>query len=336
MRIASLLLLVGCTLACGPSVSSSGEPAPRTALSDLLGGTQPNDALPSDGKADDAHPARYTELVALQSPVKNQGHRGLCSIFSSTALLEHLQIEAGRTPSDLSEQFLQWSAKHELERPYAGEASGITDVLDALQRFGAVEGAQWPYDYFRWNATDDPACVGAVGTQPVRCLTNGEPPPAALAAPRTRLPRWHQVPVASIQSHMTATRTAVVAAVEVFVQAWNDKLSPLRRNGDNFDHGIVLYPNDADVVATRSRGSDGHAFLIVGWDDDLALPLLDERGAPTVDASGAPVLERGFYIFKNSYGTLEFGFKNPYGAGFGLVSKRYVETFGYAYGVDGP
>src|SRR5688500_4637400 len=43
-------------------------------------GAPDNDSLPDDGKADEILPAKFE--VGDQSPVKSQGSRGVCSIFS--------------------------------------------------------------------------------------------------------------------------------------------------------------------------------------------------------------------------------------------------------------
>jgi hypothetical protein len=75
----------------------------------------------------------------------------------------------------------------------------------------------------------------------------------------------------------------------------------------------------------------GHAIVLVGWDDELEVPLLDAMGQPRVDAMGAPVTERGFFLFKNSWGTGSFGTMNPKGAGYGWISYAYVEAYGSAY-----
>jgi hypothetical protein len=50
-------------------------------------------------------------------------------------------------------------------------------------------------------------------------------------------------------------------------------------------------------------------------------------------------MEKGFYIFKNSWGTNIFGVTNPYGAGYGYIAQRYITDFGTAYVTsvpDGP
>jgi hypothetical protein len=40
-------------------------------------------------------------------------------------------------------------------------------------------------------------------------------------------------------------------------------------------------------------------------------------------------MEKGFWLFKNSWGTASFGVENPYGAGYGWLSYRYVDEYGF-------
>src|SRR5206468_1999852 len=75
---------------------------------------------------------------------------------------------------------------------------------------------------------------------------------------------------------------------------------------------------------------EGHAILIVGWDDDAEFPMRDEKGQPVLDAAGKARTEKGFYIFKNSWDTDSFGVDNPNGAGYGYLSYKYVAEYGSA------
>src|SRR4051812_14249985 len=40
-------------------------------------------------------PAKFTDLRELMSPIRNQAKRGVCSIFSTIGLMEHLYIKEG-------------------------------------------------------------------------------------------------------------------------------------------------------------------------------------------------------------------------------------------------
>ena len=78
----------------------------------LLEGAPDNETLPGERKSDVTYPATFDDLVELQSSVKSQGSRGVCSIFSTVGLMEHLYIKEGTYQNpDFSEQYLQWSVK---------------------------------------------------------------------------------------------------------------------------------------------------------------------------------------------------------------------------------
>ena len=74
----------------------------------------------------------------------------------------------------------------------------------------------------------------------------------------------------------------------------------------------------------------------MGWDDDLEVQQVDGEGNFVVDAEGNPVKEKGFFLFKNSWGTGSFGSENPLGDGYGWISMRYVEEYLSARASDLP
>ncbi|HWM87993.1 MAG TPA: proprotein convertase P-domain-containing protein, partial [Kofleriaceae bacterium] len=102
-----------------------------------------------------------------------------------------------------------------------------------------------------------------------------------------------------------------------------------------WNQGYVLYPNARDKQVSSEQRA-GHAVLIVGWDDVLEVPTVDENGEQVLDQNGNPVVERGFYIIKNSWGTGGFGVENPHGAGYGFMSQRYVHEYGSMRVTDVP
>ncbi|HUQ03301.1 MAG TPA: proprotein convertase P-domain-containing protein, partial [Kofleriaceae bacterium] len=127
----------------------------------------------------------------------------------------------------------------------------------------------------------------------------------------------------------------VVVGLTFFYQSWNHRRSELPVNADYWRRGIVLAPNAKDKEVSLAKRA-GHAIEIVGWDDDLEVPTVDEKGEVVKDAAGNPVVEKGFWIFKNSWGTGSFGAGNPHGDGYGYLSYAYVEEYGTAYASDVP
>ena len=314
--------------------TSEGQLSP---LDPLISGAPSNAELPEDGKFDAVYPVRF-DLVATQSSIKSQGRRGVCSIFSTVALMEHLYLQEGTIPDpDFSEQFLQWSAKIEVGAYQNTGGSSARDNLRAIHEFGIVTEAAWPYESSGWGTSQDPRCTGT--DRPTICYTNGDPSAEVLTAPRYTLPagRYVNSRPRSIKAFMTENDAAVVAGMTFYYQAWNHGGSPLPTNRDYFSEGYILYPNARDQeTSTTEEKRAGHSILIVGWDDALEVATVDAEGAIVLDESGQPVMERGFWLIKNSWGTGGFGIRNEHGAGYGWLSMRYVEEFASVYGSGRP
>ncbi|MEM7160436.1 MAG: proprotein convertase P-domain-containing protein [Myxococcota bacterium] len=334
--IAALALsgLVWGAVACDAPQSNALEDAPLSDYDALFADAPGNDELPYQIKADGPAPRTF-DLVDLQSPVKSQGSRGVCSIFSTVALMEHLYIAAGVEEADFSEQYLQWSVKEQLGLFTDSSGSNSTSNLRAIQRHGIPHESAWEYETREWGEEDDPACTGP--DRPTFCFTNGSPPDAAVEAEKFFLPRgrWLNSGRESLLDHMRVSGTGVVVGLDFFYQAWNHGGSSLTRSRDAWRQGIVGYPNADDIEESR-RNRAGHSVLLVGWDLDMERPRVAADGSPVLDAEGNQVMDEGFYIFKNSWGTHNFGVDNPYGAGYGFLSMDYVEDFGSARVSDVP
>jgi C1A family cysteine protease len=301
-------------------------------------GVPTNGSLLDIGKADAVYPAKSTELLATQSPVKDQNRRGVCTIFTTTALMEHLYIKAGMAMPSFSEQYLQWSVKTELGVFPDAEGSNISDNVEAVHRFGVVDEATDPYVGTQWTAADDAACAitGAEDqTLPTKCWTQGTPSDAIRTAKKYTLPEGKFINTTDIKAHITNEHTAVGVGIDFFYQAWNHGASTLPIDRSQMRAGIVRFPNAQDVIESH-KARAGHGILIVGWDDDLQVQKVDAQDKPMVDGHGDPVMEKGFYIFKNSWGTAVFGVTNPNGAGYGYISEKYIEQYGTAYVVGVP
>lgn len=338
--LAGASLLAGSVLGCNQSPTGDDpltfEEAQVSDLAALMDGAPSNDTLAEEGKADERLPARY-DLLAIQSPVRNQARRGTCTIFATTALMESLYVAEGTIPNpDFSEQFLQWSTKRELGRFTMSEGSNPEANLGAISRFGIVEESVWPYETSAWGASNDPACTGDEDSRPIQCFTNGEPPASALMAQRFTLPagRWINSRASSIQSYMVNNHLPVVVSGTFFYQAWSHGGSMLPVSSDRKRHGVVQYPSAEDQTDSRMRPA-GHGILLVGFDNEMRVQRIDAMGQPEVDAMGQPVYDTGFYLFKNSWNTswsteqVEGTTTHP--AGFGWISQRYVQEFMTAY-----
>lgn len=332
--LAAMLTLAACaTEGVDPDDdTASAPPVDDPILADatvLLEGAPDNAELPGEGKADQELPLRFTELNRMQSPVKSQGSRGVCSIFSTAAYMEHLYITEGTiTDPDFSEQYLQWSAKVEVGSFQNTSGSNATFNLQAITDFGIPEERAWPYETTQWGASNDAECEGEEDL-PTKCYTNGDPPQEALDAEKFHLPRSRFISTRTrdVKSHIFNTKTGVVVGLTFFYQSWNHRRSELPRNLEYWGEGYVLYPNAKDKEISLQKRA-GHSILLLGWDDELEVPIRDENGEVMVDESGQPIKEKGFFLFKNSWGKGSFGAENAFGDGFGWISYRYVQEFG--------
>ena len=312
--------LMSCTDMTDDPSGDSGAP-PLSSEADVR--NPDKSPIPDDSKADEVYPAKF-DLVAEQSPVKNQGSRGVCSVFATTAQAENLYIKAGRRDADFSEQFLQWSVKREIGSfPDSSGSTGYDNMLSVV-RFGTVDENIWPYQPRPWSVSNDPACTAE--TKATQCHTNGEPPAAALQAERHKVPSSRWVNINSMKSHLVNKKTSLVVSMTFFLQSWNHGNSTLPVNSEYWTQGYVTYPNAIDREKSLIKRA-GHAVLIVGWDDNLEVAMRDEAGKPVLDAAGNPQKEKGFWLFKNSWGTTSFGVSNPFGAGYGWLSMKYTREY---------
>ena len=297
---------------------------------DINEGAPDNGTLPDDNKSDAIYPEKFELPKAEQSVVKSQGSRGVCSIFASTAMVENLYLKAGMPVAevDFSEQYTQWSVKNEVGTFRNSEGSNVDSNLQSVVRFGVVKEAAWPYESAPWTAANDPACTGGENL-PTKCYTNGEPPASATSAPKFKLPASRWLNTNSIKAHLTTKKTGVGVGMTFFYQSWNHRKSTIPVDAEMWRQGYVTYPNAKDKTESATQRA-GHAIEIIGWDNELEVPMRDGEGKPVLDTNGQPKMEKGFWLFKNSWGTASFGVAHPYGAGYGWLSFKYVEEYGRA------
>ena len=244
------------------------------------------------------------DLLAFVTPVKDQGHRGTCVAFASVALVETLVKSANKQTMDLSEEFIYWASK---SLPGAtlpnSDGSFPLNMLNTAAKYGVPAEQVWPYELRGWwsDSTNHKNCVDAYKKNPEKlpteCVTNGTAPQAASEAQKVKVVGQQEVEttpetiVGFINSGFP-----VAIGVSVFEKAWgfDDPKS------DKFIEGLVTVPDAAD------KEIGGHAVLIVGYDLDAQV-----------------------YLFKNSWGTSEWGSKSKY-PGFGTMPMNYVRKFGIA------
>jgi hypothetical protein len=293
---------------------------------DINEGAPPNGSLPDDNKADANYPAKFE--VGDQSPVKSQGSRGVCSVFSATAQIENLYIKGGMpvAEADFSEQYLQWGAKNLPGGSFRNTEGSTSDVnLRVTVSHGTVKEAAWPYETTKWTTANDPACTDGMNL-PTKCYTNGEPPAAVAQAEKFKLPSSRWINTNSIKAHITTKKTGVNCGMTFFYQSWNHRKSTLPVNAEYWRKGYVTMPNAEDTTKSLEARA-GHAIHLIGWDDNLEVQMRDKDGNLLENADGSPKMEKGFYLFKNSWGTAGFGIEHPTGAGYGWISAKYINQY---------
>ncbi|MEO8699923.1 MAG: proprotein convertase P-domain-containing protein [Kofleriaceae bacterium] len=295
-------------------------------------GAPDNSTLPDDNKADAIYPATFQ--VGDQSPVKSQGSRGVCSIFASTALVENVYLHAGMPTPDFSEMYMQWAVKNLGGAfPHTDGSSSDANLREVAVR-GTVAEGEWAYESFPWSAANDAECTGGENL-PTKCYTNGEPPPNVAMARKFKLASSRWINTNSIKAHIFTKKTGVNVGMTFFYQAWNHRSSTLPVNAENWRQGYVSYPNAEDKTASLAHRA-GHAIHLVGWDDNLEICMRDGAGADIADPAGGCKKEKGFYIFKNSWGTAGFGIQHATGPGYGYISYKYINEYASAVVGEAP
>lgn len=276
-------------------------------------------------------------LVGRQTPVKSQGGRGTCSIFSATGALESLLKIRSDADFDLSENYLEYLVMNYLKANNPTEGSDTPWNFTAFRKYGTILEERWPYEEHDWSKPDlpsaevqrrDTTCGDLRGRRRRICILSHRRPgvdPDALAA-RT----FHgEYQLASLYYQAINEKRVIdqildsghplILSIEFFYGAWNHRLMEEygigQRDMDAWKNGRVGIPNSNDVALSRIHPA-GHSIIIVGYDN-----------------------ERRVYYFKNSWGTTSFGSevdflegKQPT-IGYGTIEFDYAHSFGTFYRV---
>jgi C1A family cysteine protease len=207
------------------------------------------------------------DLCPLFPPIRDQGQRGTCVAFSVTAAHEVALLDKTGNLEDLSEETLYWHCKQNDGDNDPG--TSFDSAALALSQSGQPTEDKWPYDGFR----DDTAA-------------NYLPPQAALdpnvchkAQMKQVAPTIGEIRRLLEESHPVALGIPIN---DTFLLAPSGRI-PLPAPNDNF--------------------TDGHAILIVGYDD-----------------GNAP--DEGVFLFRNSWGD---GWGEQ---GYGYLPYAYVQQYG--------
>jgi C1A family cysteine protease len=330
------VLLLALLSACALNTESTEEDAeldamrlsfapPLAPLGTLNAHASPNEEIERiDRKEDDALPVRF-DLLATQSPVRDQGSRGTCVAHAIVALAEHFERKLYRNAhADFSEQYLYWLT-HSRQDGYGPlatdrviEGSDAYKELLQIREMGVPDEAVWPYEFYSRSTPQYPECaVDSAGHKEAACWTNGSPPSTAYGATMHRLGEGRQLArnTEELRAYIAARGDPVAIAFDVSM--------PIINAATNFEHGYITLPSDADSVFP----SGSHEVLVVGWDDNMRVQRVNASGLPEFGNDGSPVYDTGFFLFKNQWGTFGWGRRNSARPGYGWMSYRYFLRF---------
>lgn len=230
-------------------------------------------------------------------PIRDQGFRGTCVSFATTACCEQF---FGNPQLDLSEQFLYWAIKDVVGDTIPNQdGTWFEYSWQALAAVGICEEGLWPY-----NPAPIPGNISqADATNPTSAATQN-------AGGRLHGSSLYQTSggAAAVHSTLQSRSRPVGVSLPVFVD-------PLNPNFDNWNtsmgqiYGRIFDPPPTSIV------DGGHAVCITGFQPDPQEPL------------------GGWFIVRNSWGDTNWGANLPdpsyHGPepGYGQVSASYVDKY---------
>jgi hypothetical protein len=241
-------------------------------------------------------------------PVRDQGHRGTCVAFGSTACAEFfyrpmpplVDGPASALP-DLSEQFLYFQIKTATADPHPNaDGTWLRFARDALSAAGICLETLWPYV--------------ATAVAPVSGATPGQPtaPAVADAGTRVLMPvSYNAAPAPGAAATLLGLLRAgrpVAICLPVFGNPGQPNGVTNWTTPDGWAFGRVINPPPTTVV------QGGHCVCVVGYQPDAQEP------------------HGGYFIFRNSSNTAwaaqapSPGYASP-APGYGDISASYVDQY---------
>ncbi len=309
-------------------------------------------------------------VLKNQTSVKWQGHRSLCTIFSSIAVVEALYMtqNPGAKELDLSEEWLQYlNALH--SETGGGNGATLKRTFDLMKQYGVAMEKDMPFDPNNWSESSPEAqkhCKGLSDSMGnlrlTRCL-NGHRD--------VKLMQYSQEQLESIDPRLAKARESAKASLSTVLANLNFRnLNPeqvkesLRRglpvavvmnfyygswnhkgglalgiddiSSDLFAKGVVTYPEKGskDAELSLKNGVNRHSVEIVGYDDNIEMTYTKKM----MDGSVKTFTRKGVYYFKNSWDKKKFGSKfkvdNKKIPGFGMMAQDHANHLGQFMGVQ--
>lgn len=363
----NIILIIGWMLLARPAIAEIDNAFLDSRYLDIR---PPQKSLPV-GFANLPTKSDVLKLASLQSPVKSQGARGTCSIFSAMAMYESLAIRQLGAPQnvDLSEEWLEYL----IMRRQGSEGSGSSRNFSTLLMMSSPFEETLPYIGETWEeegmyegSLSSVRCLGLIGFKLKACLL-GHYRPELMEASQEELlnsagslysPEFLKARVEAAQNLALFNQKLVRAGsawvgrtdevkrfllagepltldVDFYYGAWNHRKATekgIERNMQQWFGGIVGHPEPGSLDEKVS-GEDpaGHSVLIVGYDDDVVI----ETEVPMQDGSVRKFSYMGVYYFKNSWGMDGFGrdtlIRGQAMPGYGMITQKYAESIGAFY-----
>ena len=273
----------------------------------------------------------YKSVLKLQSPVKSQDQRGICSIFSAAGALEWLFKKEFKTNLDISENYLAYSIFTKVNHT-GDEGSDTPDDIRAASMGGIISEKLWPYDGADWVSKDGQAenrdtiekvCGGLKGLNKKTCLvTHHNPLEDEFAEDGEKFKEKYKSQylkhrilyrMSDIKAALDAGQP-VVLGLNFFYGAWNHgEMRDVGLGEPNralYKKGIVGVPTERDIEVSMKE-PEGHSIVVIGYNDAEKV-----------------------YYFKNSWGTDSWGSESPVQKGFGTIAYGYANKQGTFYLVE--
>lgn len=171
------------------------------------------------------------DLRSRLLPVKDQGGRGTCLAFATTAAHEMARLTQVAEADDLAEEVLYWRCK-QVDGDHVPGTS-FASASDALIRWGQPRESLWPYDPTR-NDTDDTYQAPVEALDANACFRAQASPVVAAVDP--------------IKALLLAG-TPVMLGIRISLAFMNP------------NNGYIALPTPEEVI------DEGHAVLIVGYQE---------------------------------------------------------------------
>lgn len=325
---------------------------------------------PLDDSADAKNRGRsdVEALIKRQTPVRSQGRRGTCSIFSALALLEsRMKVRHGYDDTlDFSEQYLEYL----VAKGNTTDGSYSVTNFNAIANYGVPFEKTLPYDPQDWQKSPElgeskcghitdretdryKSCLMVqrdpiVFNQNDNVLLNQQSPlfdPDYVTARREAYQLRNQLfrfqnyqywlgNVSTIKSYLDAGYDLTMG-ITIYYGAWNHgggRDEGIETNTQDWYKGIVGNPEPGSVDLAKSPEKPaGHSVVIIGYDDNRVVTVESKMEDGTIKK----FTYKGVYYFKNSWGTTSFGkdfeingVKYP---GYGMITQAYANRMGSFY-----